>query len=47
MDMEAARQVAYAALTSACHHHPYELALTAAELTSWITNVEALNGELA
>ena len=35
-----ARQVAftYAALTSACHYHPYELAPTAAELTSWIAD---------
>ena len=43
-----ARQVAfaYATLTSACHYHPYELAPTAAELTSWITDVEALAGEL-
>jgi len=48
MDEEVARQVAfvYAALTRACHYHPYELAPTAAELTSWITDMEALIGEL-
>lgn len=44
MDEEVARQVtfAYAALTSACHYHPYELAPTAAELTAWIGDVETL-----
>jgi hypothetical protein len=44
LDKQIAHQVgfAYAALTSACHYHPYELAPTAAELTSWITDVEAL-----
>lgn len=49
MDEDVARQVAfaYASLTSACHFHPYELAPTAAELTSWITDVEALAGELS
>jgi hypothetical protein len=48
LDEEVARQVAfaYAALTSACHYHPYELAPTAAELTSWITDVEALADKL-
>jgi hypothetical protein len=25
-----------AALSRACHYHPYELALTAAELTGWL-----------
>jgi hypothetical protein len=39
-----ARQIAFvnAALTSACHYHPYELAPTAAELTRWIDDVDAL-----
>jgi hypothetical protein len=44
LDEAIARQVAYAyaALSCACHYHPYELAPTAAELTRWITNVETL-----
>lgn len=33
---------AWAALSSACHHHPYELAPTAAELTSWFDDVARL-----
>jgi len=33
-------------LSSACHYHPYELAPTAAELTGWIDDVEALVAEL-
>ena len=33
---------AYAALSSACHYHPYELAPTASELTGWIADVETL-----
>jgi hypothetical protein len=37
---------AYAALSSACHYHPYELAPTAAELSGWIDDVEELVGEL-
>jgi hypothetical protein len=37
---------AYAALSGACHYHPYELAPTAAELTGWIADVEALVDEL-
>ncbi|MGD0067613.1 MAG: hypothetical protein ABSB76_29785, partial [Streptosporangiaceae bacterium] len=37
---------AYAALSSACHYHPYELAPTAAELNGWIDDVEALVAEL-
>ena len=43
-----ARQVtfAYAALSRACHYHPYELAPTAAELTGWIADVETLVAEL-
>lgn len=49
MDEAVAHQIAfvYAALTTACHHHPYELAPTAAELTRWIDAVERLIGELA
>jgi hypothetical protein len=32
------RRITYllAALSQACHYHPYELAPTAAELTSWL-----------
>ena len=37
---------AYAALSSACHYHSYELAPTAGELTGWITDVEALVAQL-
>jgi hypothetical protein len=32
----------WAALSSACHHHPYELAPTAAELTRWLDEVQRL-----
>jgi hypothetical protein len=44
IDAETAAQVAYiwAALSSACHYHPYELAPTAAELTSWINDADQL-----
>jgi hypothetical protein len=31
---------AWGALSRACHHHPYELAPTAAELAAWIEVVE-------
>ena len=39
-----AHQVAftYAALSNACHYHPYELAPTAAELGGWIEDVTVL-----
>jgi hypothetical protein len=49
LDERVARQVtfAYAALTTACHYHPYELAPIAAELTGWIADVEALVARLA
>lgn len=49
VDEQVARQVAfaYAALTAACHYHPYELAPTAAELTGWIADVEALVAQLS
>lgn len=44
MDEAVARQIAFvnAALAGACHYHPYELAPTAAELTRWIDDVNAL-----
>lgn len=44
LDAASAGQVAYAwaALSSACHYHRYELAPTAAELTSWIDDVDRL-----
>jgi hypothetical protein len=49
LDQQTARQVAFAynALSGACHYHPYELAPTAAELQSWIGDVEALVALLA
>jgi len=31
---------AWNALSKACHHHPYELAPTAAELDGWIATVQ-------
>lgn len=34
--------VAWAFLTRACHHHPYELAPTASELENWLRTVERL-----
>src|SRR5262249_6299561 len=39
-----AREVGYvwAALSSACHYHPYDLAPTAAELDGWIKAVATL-----
>ena len=33
---------AWAALSRACHHHPYELAPTAEELTRWDVTIRAL-----
>jgi hypothetical protein len=44
LDVKLAGQVAYvwAALSRACHYHPYELAPIAAELTGWIGDVERL-----
>jgi len=33
----------FAALSSACHYHPYELAPTAAELTSWLDQAAHLH----
>jgi hypothetical protein len=48
-DAAVARQLAftYAALSAACHFHPYELAPTAAELSRWIADVEQLLSQLA
>jgi hypothetical protein len=44
LDPATAAQVAYtwAALSGACHYHPYELSPTAAELTSWIDDAARL-----
>jgi hypothetical protein len=38
------RQISYvwAALSSACHYHPYELAPTVGELNGWVAAVESL-----
>ena len=33
---------AWAALTHACHHHPYELPPTAEELDGWLDAVQAM-----
>jgi hypothetical protein len=42
MDALTARKAdhAWEALSRACHHHPYELSPTAAELSSWIEDVD-------
>jgi hypothetical protein len=42
MDPRTARKAdhAWEALSRACHHHPYELAPTATELSSWIDDVD-------
>ena len=37
---------AWGALSRACHHHPYELAPTAAELAAWIAVVEEFDREM-
>jgi hypothetical protein len=41
-DAEAAHEVhqTWAALSRACHHHPYEMAPTAAELERWLRQVD-------
>jgi hypothetical protein len=39
VDLAARTGHAWSALTRACHHHPYELAPTAAELQSWFSVV--------
>jgi len=43
-DPAAAHEAAWlwARLSTACHHHPYDLAPTGAELTHWIDRVAAL-----
>jgi hypothetical protein len=41
-DLAARAGHAWSALSRACHHHPYELAPTAAELRGWLTVVEEL-----
>jgi len=41
-DLAARTAHAWSALTRACHHHPYELAPTAAELQGWFVVVAAL-----
>lgn len=38
---------AWGALSRACHHHPYELAPTAAELAAWIEVVQHFGDRLA
>lgn len=35
-------RVAWASLSRACHHHPYELAPTAPELERWLDGVDEL-----
>jgi hypothetical protein len=44
LDPSVAREVGYAwaALSNACHYHPYDLAPTAAELSGWIDSVTRL-----
>jgi hypothetical protein len=44
LNPDLAHQVAYtwAALSNACHYHPYELAPTSSELTAWINDVATL-----
>jgi hypothetical protein len=44
-----ARQTSYiwAALSSACHYHPYDLAPTASELSGWTTAVAGLIAAIA
>lgn len=44
-----AREISYvwAALSNACHYHPYELAPTAAELSGWMTAVADLTASIA
>jgi hypothetical protein len=37
---------AWAALTRACHHHPYELPPTAEELDRWLEVVDAMTHQL-
>jgi hypothetical protein len=48
LDPGTARRTAYlfAALSHACHYHPYELAPTAAELTGWLDQATHLVAQL-
>ena len=48
VDAELASRVRYAwhALSTACHHHAYELPPIASELNSWLDDVEALIDEV-
>jgi hypothetical protein len=48
LDPITARRTAYlyATLSHACHYHPYELAPTAAELTSWLDQAAQLVTQL-
>jgi hypothetical protein len=48
LDPITARRAAYlyATLSHACHYHPYELAPTAAELTSWLDQATHLATQL-
>ena len=48
LDHDTATRTAYllAALSRACHYHPYELAPTAAELTSWLDEAAHLVTQL-
>jgi hypothetical protein len=48
-DEELAEKVSYtwAALSQACHHHPYELSPTSSELLGWIATVEQLIGRVS
>jgi hypothetical protein len=48
LDPATASQITYllAALSQACHYHPYELASTAAELTSWLDQATQLVTQL-
>ncbi len=40
-------KVSWAALTRACHHHPFELSPTEAELKVWLGRVETLVEQLS
>ena len=42
LDTAARAAYLFAALSRACHYHPYELAPTAAELTRWLTETASL-----
>ena len=48
VDAELAGRVRYAwhALSTACHHHAYELPPIASELNGWLDDVEALTDEV-